>query len=390
MKKLILPILVFLYSHSSNAQWIQHDVTFDNTQRLYDIYLPNKLNEHPNLIVVLSSLDQSEAFNNHLQLNILADTTNSILLFPKATSFENGFLGFLNNMWNTGATINNLQLGVMPINEDVRDVEFIEFTTKRIIDIYGVDTQKVYLLGYGMGAYMAQRIAYKIPTVYKSIFCIGGSKPLAIDTPQFNLPIPMGILYGTNDDVARSDGAFVINSLDLYLGIPRDSLIQSWKQVNRSSRTLAPEIIGSANSNLFINRTVHLDDQYEYPVAIYEVVNGAHDWYQYAHTNNEFDYGVLAWRFFNKKFNKSTTGIKSTTTEIMDIYPNPVENIINFSLTKGQILVAYTIYNLAGQNIRSEKSNFQSLDVSNLFTGSYYIEMLDNKGNLFTSKFMKL
>jgi Leucine-rich repeat (LRR) protein len=72
------------------------------------------------------------------------------------------------------------------------------------------------------------------------------------------------------------------------------------------------------------------------------------------------------------------------------LYPNPAKNVLNIS-TKSTIEVhSLTIYNLLGQVVLAipNAQNLNSVDVSSLKTGNYFLKITSDKGSA-TEKFMK-
>ncbi|WP_284652511.1 T9SS type A sorting domain-containing protein [Flavobacterium terrisoli] len=61
-----------------------------------------------------------------------------------------------------------------------------------------------------------------------------------------------------------------------------------------------------------------------------------------------------------------------------NVYPNPAPNILNIQLSDGLTLEKVTLYSNLGQVVKEAKSN--TIDVSSLAQGTYYAEVLTNKG----------
>lgn len=72
--------------------------------------------------------------------------------------------------------------------------------------------------------------------------------------------------------------------------------------------------------------------------------------------------------------------------ETVEIYPNPVDNILNIN---GMNLNQITIYNYLGQKVLNVICNSNSIDVSNLPKGIYLINMIDDSGKSVISKIVK-
>lgn len=68
------------------------------------------------------------------------------------------------------------------------------------------------------------------------------------------------------------------------------------------------------------------------------------------------------------------------------IYPNPVKNILNIS---GNNIDAVEVFSLNGKRILTQNSNMNSVDVSALANGMYFINVIGNKGSTTVKKFVK-
>jgi len=80
----------------------------------------------------------------------------------------------------------------------------------------------------------------------------------------------------------------------------------------------------------------------------------------------------------------------SLNTNLLKIYPNPANSIINISMDK-RIIDVIRIYDLAGSTIKKHKfeHNFESIDISDLDHGIYFIEITDYDGKSSIGKFIK-
>ncbi|WP_027381452.1 GEVED domain-containing protein [Chryseobacterium daeguense] len=70
----------------------------------------------------------------------------------------------------------------------------------------------------------------------------------------------------------------------------------------------------------------------------------------------------------------------------IQLYPNPVSDILN--ITKVSEKAGYKIYNAAGQLVKQGHISNKQINVSELIKGGYVIS-IEDKGNNFTSKFIK-
>ena len=69
------------------------------------------------------------------------------------------------------------------------------------------------------------------------------------------------------------------------------------------------------------------------------------------------------------------------------IYPNPVKDML--FIKSGQEFSSYSVYNMAGQRVASDKMTGKSINLSRLPVGSYVLKLTDKEGNTESTKFMK-
>ncbi len=82
------------------------------------------------------------------------------------------------------------------------------------------------------------------------------------------------------------------------------------------------------------------------------------------------------------------TGIeKSLKIEEISIYPNPVINQLIIGNTNLKI-TKMTIIDLTGKFVKTIKQNFNTIDVSNLEAGIYFVKLISNKKTII-KKFVK-
>lgn len=72
-----------------------------------------------------------------------------------------------------------------------------------------------------------------------------------------------------------------------------------------------------------------------------------------------------------------TDGVEETVNQMANIYPNPANNYVNIA---GENLNSVAIYNVAGQLVRVEKINGNTLSLD-LEAGVYFFSVYDNNGN---------
>ncbi len=71
-----------------------------------------------------------------------------------------------------------------------------------------------------------------------------------------------------------------------------------------------------------------------------------------------------------------------------NIYPNPVENVLNISSENGNLEGSFTIINMIGQEVKLGKVSQDGIDVSEMKSGVYFVQINDGV-NTTTKKFIK-
>ena len=85
----------------------------------------------------------------------------------------------------------------------------------------------------------------------------------------------------------------------------------------------------------------------------------------------------------------SLLGIAENAPQSSTIWPNPANDFLNISLAQGQMVSEVRIYNVAGQQLKSVKSNFEKISVSGLSNGVYFLKIVTKDGAVFSHKFVK-
>ncbi|MEO5775767.1 MAG: T9SS type A sorting domain-containing protein [Flavobacterium sp.] len=75
-------------------------------------------------------------------------------------------------------------------------------------------------------------------------------------------------------------------------------------------------------------------------------------------------------------------------TSVFSLSPVPAKNVLNIAAKQSVIISSVTIYNMLGQLIQVNVNPNETIDVSGLKTGSYFIKIISDKG-IFSSKFIK-
>ncbi|MCO4815413.1 MAG: fasciclin domain-containing protein, partial [Flavobacteriales bacterium] len=81
----------------------------------------------------------------------------------------------------------------------------------------------------------------------------------------------------------------------------------------------------------------------------------------------------------------SLAGIEESQIEILSVYPNPASNVLNINNLKGN----YEVVSIYGEVVKSGTLSNNTIDVSELSTGNYFIKLTNNT-TVYQAKFIKL
>lgn len=392
MKKLILFITLLSVSNSLFSQWSSHTFEHDQENRIYNIYVPEEIDATmpAALLLYLHGMEGDELEAENLDLNAFMVEENTIILSPRAKDFSTIF-GSLGNIWNAGIELYIELLNEhVAVNENVDDKGFILSLIEEIKNNHNIDQNKIWIAGFDAGGYMAQYLACQEADEFSAIASISGTRALALNDCTPNIEIPIAHFHGTADTIVNIAGDFVMEPLGaLEVGISVDSLINFWKENNNTA--LDPIITTYEDTNV---DSIHLEHHFyesngvENRVEHFIIHEGHHEWYDA--NSQEFDYGQLLWEFFNREEvpegDDNDIAINEISKDKITIYPNPSKD--NIQITTENRVIEVNIYSLAGKKIKTYK-NSNSISLEGLSNNMYFIEILDEYGNIFRQKILK-
>lgn len=370
---LLIPTAQNIFSQTNITDSIIHQ----DFQRKFMVHFPPNFSTETQRALVVSlhggsgNMINAQGFS---MLNPVSDNNNFLVAWPQGYGIAPP--GF---SWADGRNTSADQAGI-------DDVGFLNKLIDTLITRYNVDTSKIYICGFSNGGFMVQRMACESSERFAAMASLGAS----MDTLLYqncipSKPIPMAFFNGTEDPAMPYGGGPMQNPQVIPV-MPVDSTVQFWVSNNactiESPPFIFPDIFLTDNSTAelyrFTNCTCNAD------VHFYKLIGGGHTWpgvfvpsqaNVLGNTNRDINASEELWSFF------SAHSICSNTTGYDDFYqkkefsifPNPVENMLFLKVPQSYINTV-SISNTIG-NILIEDKNIQSLDVSNLISGVYFISI---------------
>ncbi len=336
MKKFTLVILIVLGFVVSGfgQQTIYDTIIHDNIDRAFIVYVPASYDSITEMPVVFNFHGYTSNSAEQMwygDFRSIADTANFIIVHPMGT--KNGF----------GTTHWNVGWGGSSTN----DLGFIDDLLDTLKQDYAVDSMRIYSTGMSNGGFMSYLLACELSNQIAAVASVTGSiAPGKLTSCNPTHPTPIMQIHGTNDQTVPYTGSSGV-------GAPIEDVVDYWRNFNSTRFDLEdtlPNINTTDGSEAVHIRHTHGDSCVD--VEFYKILNGGHTWpgtaFSSAGTNHDFDASEKIWQFFaqydlngrigncpEEPDTTSPTGISETNYHMIQIYPNPVLDVLNVSISKG-------------------------------------------------------
>ena len=306
----------------------------------------------------------------------IADTANFLMVFPQGTKD-----GSNQPYWNAGISTSG-----------VNDIQFLSNLIDSISVQYNIDANRIYSCGLSNGGFMSETLACELSNRITAIASVAAS----MYTTQYGTnchptrPVPVMQISGT------ADGTVLYNGSSIF--VHTDSVVKYWVTKNMCNPTAAFSNVPNINTGdgCTAERYVYSGGLSGSTVELYKVIGGGHSWpgspYIIAVTNQDFSASKEIWRFFNKYRLNILTSTAETEKENLNIrlYPNPAKDILTISFDK-EDHVSYSIEmtDVLGKTLLSKNDGFESIHVSSLNSGIYFITLKKSGAVIAKQKFVK-
>ncbi len=262
---------------------------FENIDRTYHVYVPKSysaVNPSPILFNLHGGASTALDFlNNEGDMREIADTANFIIVYPQATSDNNG-----NPTWHLGAENSK--------STDVNDVGFVSHIIDDVSSVYSIDQERVYVTGFSNGGYLTYEIACLLNERIAGIGVVAGH--MFIDTYNYcnpSHPTPVINIHGTED---------YYNGISGYY-LSQDLSNRFWYEYNNTDSN--PVISNIENIDIEDGSTVELNSWLNGDngsnLLHYKVIGGGHSYPTIGsnsikdYMNGDIDSNILIWNFLS-------------------------------------------------------------------------------------------
>lgn len=390
MNKLLIILLLFLFSIPVFSQMTTYNYEFEGKERAFNIYIPKSYSEEAKALPVMFFLHgMGGDMSNFSGLSYKAEAENYIMVIPQAVKDPK-----TGTSWSAGSVF--LNGAIYYPNTKINDVGFINSLIDTVSTWYKVNDAKVYVAGFSLGGFMANKLACELGDRITAIASVSGtmSKELLSNCRPRNI-IPSLQIHSTSDRV------FPYGSSNGNIGA--EELTQFWIKNNKSKKRIDT-----------LNLTNKIDDgfstlKFSYKgkkkaneTILYRLAGPNHNesWYTIS-SKNDFDAINVIWRFFknhNKEYNSIIEPEKIFVSENIhtvkiDVFPNPATDLITLNFANKIKISTVSITNTLGKTIYRKffKDAIDEVffDIRNEYQGIYFFQIEDENGNKTVVRFYK-
>lgn len=307
------------------------------------------------LVIALHGLGDNMTNFSGVGFHYLAEAENFITLYPQA---QNSMIGTL---WNAGVSY----MG-MTLNAGVKDVDFINKLIDTTSSLYNIDPLRIYVCGFSMGGFMAQRVACESANRIAAIASVAGTRAKNYNCTPAN-PVPVLHLHGTVDGT--------IPMVNNPYGIDTDSLIHWWVAHNTCDTTpVFTQFPDNAADSITVELFHYAPGPNNAEIDFIKAIGADHQWLMTP--GNDVNYTVEMWNFFARHTLVSSNVTIPYNQNSPYLYPNPAGDYIQIMNLKHEVS-GYAVCDTNGKQLLSGHALKASgkINISSAKTGLYILTL---------------
>ena len=175
---------------------IYNCIEHDSEQRCWQVHIPDGLDTSVPVPLIVDIHGYASNSTNQRALSdfdSIADEFGAIVLYPDGLTSQNPWDTEAQQGWNAGWCCGR------PASENIDDLGFIEEIVSISLQIYNIDSDKIYASGWSNGCAMAQRLAMESSHIFAAVGCM--SFYLLMTPVNTYSPIPIMEVHGFLDQV---------------------------------------------------------------------------------------------------------------------------------------------------------------------------------------------
>ena len=183
---------------------IYNCIDHDSEQRCWQVHIPDDLDTSIPVPLIVDIHGYASNSTNQRALSdfdSIADEFGAIVIYPDGLTSQNPWDTEAQQGWNSGWCCGR------PASENVDDVGFIEEMVSISLEIYNIDSDRIYASGWSNGCAMAQRMAMESSHIFAAVGCM--SFYLLMTPNNSYNPIPVMEVHGFLDQVVLYESSIL-------------------------------------------------------------------------------------------------------------------------------------------------------------------------------------
>jgi polyhydroxybutyrate depolymerase len=263
MKTILIAAVLFLAIGAyGQSQQKAEQIMSGGIKRTFVTYIPllNDVAYRPPLLISLHGrLGTGERTMAFSDFRPMADKDKFIIVCPDG----------INRSWNDGRVTPAEKKGI-------DDVEFIRELIAYMVNVYHVDSSRVYVTGMSNGGFMASRLACARDVPIAAIAVVAASMDKGMDyTPVHALPVMY--IQGTADPLVPYDGGMMKKGAggEIY---SHSEILQQWAVADScNNKPIVTHLPDNTGDGTTITREEYSNAN-GLKVIGYSIINGGHTW----------------------------------------------------------------------------------------------------------------
>lgn len=366
MQKLILLISLFFVLNVSYAQY--DSIPFGGYDRTFLVHLPagyTGTTDLPLIVAMHGGFGNANSMEFISELSIKADAEQFIVVYPEG--IKGGVLNA--SSWNAGWCCGYAS------SSNVDDVGFIDALLDTLINLYSIDTNRIYATGMSNGGFMSYRLACELSDRIAAIAPVAASMSMVSCYPV--RPVPVIDFHSYLDTHVPYYGGIGSGPSDHY-NPPQDSVLNVWAGTSNCVN-LSDTIVD--NTQYTFVKWTSCDCVSE--IHHYVTQDGGHSWPGGVQTaigdpvSTFINATDLMWSFFQQHtLDCNPLSVTSEVVENSDIcvYPNPTNGLLKIHSEIIYKKLGISVFNVTGQKILTV-NNKTEIDIRHLTEGAYFIKI---------------
>lgn len=270
---------------------VRYTMQWDGLEREYYVYAPDQRNNsNPSPLYIslhgLTGIASTSIFSSFVP--ILCDLNGGILVFPQGLEFL-GLTG-----WNAGV-VHSLKGKSYALHGDYDDVGFLMNMIDELSKIYNIDNDRIFVQGFSMGGFMANRLAIEHGDRFRAVCSINGTIGAKMIDKVPKCPVNFLHIHGTSDkDV---DYYADLSKNPRSHGIGAEQVVDYWRTHNQCvSEPIIYDYPHLSDNDITFQMREYAGGTNGAKTAFIKAVNGTHTWYDW--TRYDISYSIEVMRYF--------------------------------------------------------------------------------------------